>query len=436
MLKKIFFILLLLVVAAAVGLYFYLGDKERLKADLSTQLSASSGYEVDIQGDLNWQILPSIGLAASNVKMRDGETQIHVGKLRVKLNIDELTKAPEEWQLADLTLQEVRIKDADFRIQQFALQNFALGAATPFQAQLLVLQGSEPSEVKADAAPIDVEGTMIYRLLDSKRDPDATLSDVQLTEINVRSELGDTPISAECTGALREIDGAAATATDSLNVYNGGIDCLSSAFNLGTLTWPESKATLSLSNGRMSAKMSAAKGRLDISKLKTTLTTISAITGEDNPAADWPDAMEYQSLEVDAWLEDEQAKVDANIDNLKIAMQGTLAQSSGEMDLAGTLTIAQASAGQLIRLSSRLTDLPLPFYCKGTAAEPDCGPDARAASHIAKELIKREGQRQLTEKIKDVIPDALMDKLPDALKDKVPDNLKEGAKQLLDLFKR
>ena len=181
MLKKIFFILLLLIIAAVVGLYFYLGDKEQLKANLSTQLSASSGYEVDIQGDLNWQILPSIGLAASNIKMRDGETQIHVGKLRVKLDLGELTEAPEEWQLANLILQEVRIKDADFRIEQFALQGFALGAATPFQAQLVLLQDSEPSEVKADAAPIDIDGTMIYRLLDSKRDPDATLPDVQLS---------------------------------------------------------------------------------------------------------------------------------------------------------------------------------------------------------------------------------------------------------------
>lgn len=259
--------------------------QEQLKANLSIQLSASSGYEVDLRGDLNWQILPSIGLAVSNIKMRDGETQIHVGKLRVKLNLGELTKAPEEWQLANLILQEVRIKDANFRIQQFALQYFALSTATPFRAQLVLLQDSEPSEVKADAAPIDIDGNMIYRLLDSKRDPDATLSDVQLSQINIQSLIGDTAINAQCTGALKEIDGAAATETDSLNLYNGVMDCVSSALNLGTLTWPKSKAALSLKNG-MSAKMSAAKGSLNISKLRTTLATISALTGEDDPAAD------------------------------------------------------------------------------------------------------------------------------------------------------
>ena len=52
------------------------------------------------------------------------------------------------------------------------------------------------------------------------------------------------------------------------------------------------------------------------------------------------------------------------------------------------------------------------------------------------QLIKREGQRQLTEKIKDAIPGALKNKLPDALKENVPDSLKDGAKQLLNLFNR
>lgn len=117
-------------------------------------------------------------------------------------------------------------------------------------------------------------------------------------------------------------------------------------------------------------------------------------------------------------------------------MKGTPAQRTTQMDLAGTLTIAQASAGQLIRLSSRLTDLPFPFYCKGTTAKPDCGTDAKAAGPIGKELIKRAGQRQLTEKIKDAIPGVLKDKLPDALKENVPDSQKDGAKQLLNLFNR
>ena len=78
MLKRFFVTLMLLIVFLSAGLGYYLSDKARLKTQLSTQLSIASGYQVDIQGDLNWQLLPNPGLAAANIKLRDGETQMHV----------------------------------------------------------------------------------------------------------------------------------------------------------------------------------------------------------------------------------------------------------------------------------------------------------------------------------------------------------------------
>ena len=118
-----------------------MSDKETLKEELSI----ADGYQVEILGDLNWQVLPKLGLAAVNIKLRDGETQIHVSKLRVGLNLSELITSPEKWRLDDLILDEVRIKDAGFRIQKVAMQGFALGQATPFQAQMIMLQAGEPT---------------------------------------------------------------------------------------------------------------------------------------------------------------------------------------------------------------------------------------------------------------------------------------------------
>ena len=140
MIKRFFITLILILVVLVAGLGYYLSDKETLKEELSAQLSIASGYQVEILGDLNWQVLPKLGLAAVNIKLRDGETQIHVSKLRVGLSLSELTKSPEKWRLDDLILDEVRIKDAGFRVQEFAMQGFALGQATPFQAQMLMLQ--------------------------------------------------------------------------------------------------------------------------------------------------------------------------------------------------------------------------------------------------------------------------------------------------------
>ena len=428
MIKQIFITLILILVVLVAGLGYYLSDKETLKEELSAQLSIASGYQVEILGDLNWQVLPKLGLAAVNIKLRDGETQIHVSKLRVGLSLSELTKSPEKWRLDDLILDEVRIKDAGFRVQEFAMQGFALGQATPFQAQMLMLQAGEPSEVREGAAPVNLSGTLTYALPDSKVVPGATLSDLMIAQTTVNTRLGEIPVAADCTGWLKEIDGAAVSQTDTLNIYNGQMDCTSAQFSVSSLSWPESEVSLAVKDGRLSTTLQAANGSVNIQKLKETVTSISALAGKENPAANWPNVMQYQRLLVNASLQDEQVVADANLDNLDVAMRGTLAQADSVLNLKGTLTVQRATADQLIRLDPLFTDLPLPFYCRGTAAEPDCGPDTSAAMSIVGELAKREGKRVIQEKVQESLLDGIEEKLPEALKEK--------AGQLLNLFKQ
>ena len=428
MLKKFFITLMLLIVFLSAGLGYYLSDKARLKTQLSTQLSIASGYQVDIQGDLNWQLLPNPGLAAANIKLRDGETQMHVLKLRVGLSLSELIKPPENWQLGDLILDQVRIKDAGFRVQRFAMQNFALEQATPFQAHMLMLQAGEPSEPRADAEPIDVSGTLTYALPDSPQTRGATLSDLTIAQTIITTRLGEVPIHATCEGSFKEIDGAASNETDALSIYNGQLDCTSAQFRVSSLSWPESQVSIAVQNGKLSATLLAANGSVDIQKLKNTVANISVLAGKENPAADWPNVMQYQSLLVNASLQDEQVIADANLDNLHVAMRGTLAQADGALNLEGALTVERADADQLVKLDPLFTDLPLPFYCQGTVAEPDCGLDTSAAVSIVGELAKRAGRRVVLEKAQD--------SLLDGIEEKIPKELRDGAKQLLNLFRR
>ena len=428
MIKRIFITLILILVILGAGLGYYLSDKETLKEELSAQLSIASGYQVEILGDLNWQVLPKLGLAAVNIKLRDGETQIHVSKLRVGLSLSELTKSPEKWQLDNLILDEVRIKDAGVRVQEFAMQGFALGQATPFQARMLMLQAGEPSEVREGAAPVNLSGTLTYALPDSKVVPGATLSDLMISQTTVNTRLGEIPVAADCTGWLKEIDGAAVSQTDTLNIYNGQMDCTSAQFSVSSLSWPESEVSLAIKDGTLSTTLQAANGSVNIQKLKETVTSISALAGKENPAANWPNVMQYQRLLVNASLQDEQVVADANLDNLDVAMRGTLAQADSVLNLKGTLTVQRATADQLIRLDPLFTDLHLPFDCQGTAAEPDCGPDTSAAMSIVGELAKREGRRVVQEKVQE--------SLLDGIEEKIPEELRDGAKQLLNLFRR
>ena len=428
MIKRFFVALFLILVVLVTGLGYYLSEKENLKKELSTQLSVASGYQVEILGDLNWQILPKLGLAAVNIKLRDGEIQIHVSKLRVGLSLSELTKSPEKWQLDDLILDEVRIKDAGFRVQKFAMQGFALGQATPFQAQMLMLQAGEPSEVREGAVPVNLSGTLTYAQSDSKVVPGATLSDVMFSQTAVNTRLGEVPVAADCTGWLKEIDGAAVSQTDNLKIYNGQMDCKSAQFSVSSLSWPESEVSLAVKDGRLSTTLQAANGSVNIQKLKETVTSISALAGKENPAANWPNVMQYQRLLVNASLQDEQVVAHASLDNIDVAMRGTLAHADSVLNIKGTLTVQKATADQLIRLDPLFTDLPLPFYCRGTAAEPDCGPDTSAAMSIVGELAKREGKRVILEKVQE--------SLLDGIEKKLPQELREKAEQFLNLFKQ
>ncbi len=428
MIKRFFVALFLILVVLVTGLGYYLSEKENLKKELSTQLSVASGYQVEILGDLNWQILPKLGLAAVNIKLHDGEIQIHVSKLRVGLSLSELTKSPEKWQLDDLILDEVRIKDAGFRVQKFAMQGFALGQATPFQAQMLMLQAGEPSEVREGAVPVNLSGTLTYAQSDSKVVPGATLSDVMFSQTAVNTRLGEVPVAADCTGWLKEIDGAAVSQTDTVKIYNGQMDCKSAQFSVSSLSWPESEVSLAVKDGRLSTTLQAANGSVNIQKLKETVTSISALAGKENPAANWPNVMQYQRLLVNASLQDEQVVAHASLDNLDVAMRGTLAHTDSVLNIKGTLTVQKATADQLIRLDPLFTDLPLPFYCRGTAAEPDCGPDTSAAMSIVGELAKREGKRVILEKVQE--------SLLDGIEKKLPQELREKAEQFLNLFKQ
>lgn len=427
MLKKLFFTLVILLLLVVGAMSYYLSDTEQVKSQLSAELSSVSGYDVDIQGDLNWRIFPSLGLAVGNVKVRDEETQIHISKLQIGLSLSEITKAPEDWTLGRLVLSEVRIKDADFRLQRFAMQDFSLGKTSPFQAQLGFLQAPEPSEIREGSAPVGITGEMIYQLQPSKTNPERTLSDLTLVQADITTRIEEAPLAGKCTGTLKEVDGSN-DRTDALNAYTSRLDCTSAEFKLNSLTWPESKATVTLARGRLDATVDAENGSVDIRKLKETVAGMSVVIGKGNYAESWPDVMQYQKLAVTGSLQNEQANLDVALDNLKVVIAGIMEQSSGELDMKGSLTIREAEAKDAITVGPALTDLPLPFYCKGAAGSPNCGPDSGAALSVAKDLIKKKAKR--------FVEDKIQDSLLDGLEEKLPEEIRDSAKQLLNIFGR
>ena len=91
------------------------------------------------------------------------------------------------------------------------------------------------------------------------------------------------------------------------------MDCTSSEFTINHLSWPDSQVMIELKNRRLMAAMLAKNGTVNVSKLKKTISTISAMGGKEDPTREWPDAMGYQALSVDASLLDEQVDPQARL---------------------------------------------------------------------------------------------------------------------------
>ena len=71
MLKRLFVTVLILLLLLGAAINYLLSDTERLKTELGAQLSGATGYQVNIEGKLNWQVMPSIGAAVTNIKLRN-----------------------------------------------------------------------------------------------------------------------------------------------------------------------------------------------------------------------------------------------------------------------------------------------------------------------------------------------------------------------------
>ena len=65
MLKRFFIAALILLMLLGAAINYFLSDSERLKSELGAQLTVASGYQVDIQGKLDWQVVPSLGVAVT-----------------------------------------------------------------------------------------------------------------------------------------------------------------------------------------------------------------------------------------------------------------------------------------------------------------------------------------------------------------------------------
>ena len=59
--KLLFRLIVASVILIGIAGYVYFGDGDRYKLDLEAYLTEASGYQISINGDINWQVQPTLG---------------------------------------------------------------------------------------------------------------------------------------------------------------------------------------------------------------------------------------------------------------------------------------------------------------------------------------------------------------------------------------
>jgi len=80
-----------LAIVSGVALWL-LQDANRFKPDLARMIGEATGYEVELAGELSWQLWPPITLAATNLGFRNDEDDYQIGPLNVKANALDLLR--------------------------------------------------------------------------------------------------------------------------------------------------------------------------------------------------------------------------------------------------------------------------------------------------------------------------------------------------------
>ena len=134
--KLLFRLIVASVILIGIAGYVYFGDGDRYKLDLEAYLTEASGYQISINGDINWQIQPTLGLSAENIDAIDASENINIGKLTLNAQIGNLFAALESWQIHSFVLENVKVESQG---SQMILRKLDISDLRPDEASPFVL---------------------------------------------------------------------------------------------------------------------------------------------------------------------------------------------------------------------------------------------------------------------------------------------------------
>lgn len=183
-------------------------------------------------------------------------------------------------------------------------------------------------------------------------------------------------------------------------------------------------------NARGEMSLVSNNGTLDLSEIKqrtgAAVKDLRGLLGDTDPAAQWPEKLEYLTL-TGRWVPDgERQQLNARLDNVLFEMTADIAvdDRSPEDDAVtarGTLTFSTTQPPNTLPVPPLLQDLPLPLRCDGAPLAPECQLDAQAARRLIAQAMQG-GDGSLGNKIDELI------------EANVPEEYRAAARGLLEIF--
>ena len=167
-------------------------------------------------------------------------------------------------------------------------------------------------------------------------------------------------------------------------------------------------------------------GSIDIRPIKNLATTIDSLRGKPSRISTWPDDMHFQNMSAQHLFQHGTHSgqvLNARIENLHLTASGGFDLNRKTLDYELTAMFKQAANGQF-NISDQLIGVHWPMHCQGNFSEEPVelcfvqqGAIQELVADIAKQNIKRRGNKNLDRLIEEKVPEQLRDLTRDLLKD-------------------
>ncbi len=251
-------ILLALVIAVALGAFFWIQDANRLKPEITALLNNNTDYQVELNGDLAWQLFPPLKLNIADLtavretpEHRDYQ-KIEASSIALDLDVSAIWQDVNQWKITDFKVSDTTIhtKTSTTKITQFDLADFRPGEPATFELTATSLTDPE--------APLDAHaaGSLTYwpatATTPQRINFDQTRIDADLVTGVCDGEATENP---NAPTVLPEPSKADLLPIDTLLEYNVAARCQLDSLTLGTETFHSSDVDIANTNGSMNVAL-------------------------------------------------------------------------------------------------------------------------------------------------------------------------------------